>query len=220
MKKERKKKSSDAPKNKHRFPDALLSKLEEAGLDTKNLIFCCSGDMDNDACYRNAWLCFDEKGFYIAFGTEELVRIKHKKHVETKYTVEEIISFPIDDFDSLETERYVSTGRLIAVKTANRQALCVSQSAESVSLTTSQKHSTPSEKTEKLKFRPPQSPKEKNAKNAASPALTERTSAKNAERIPPLPFVFSNSSADIFRRLLPSSQLCCSALRFPFLFRR
>lgn len=123
MKKERRKNSAHPQKNKHRFPDALLMKLEEAGLDTKNLIFCCSGDMDNDACYRNAWLSFDEKGFYIAFGTEELVKVKRKKHVETKYTVEKIISIPLEDIDSLETERYVSTGRLVAVKDSEQKSL-------------------------------------------------------------------------------------------------
>ena len=61
-KKEKKSRKPFSEKNKHKFPEPLLKKLEEAGLDTKNLIFCCSGDMDNDACYRNAWISFDEKG--------------------------------------------------------------------------------------------------------------------------------------------------------------
>lgn len=115
--------TAHSPKNKHLFPEPLLRKLEDAGLDTRNLIFCCSGDMDNDACYRSAWLSFDEKGLYVAYGTEELAKQKRRKHVETKYTVEEIISIPIGDIDSLETERYVSTGRLITVKEGNQQSL-------------------------------------------------------------------------------------------------
>ena len=121
--KEKKSKSHHAEKNKHKFSDILLNELEKAGLSTENLIFCCSGDMDNDACYRSAWLSFDEKGLYIAYGTEELTKIKGKKHVEPKFTVEEIVSIPIDDIDSLETERYVSTGRLIAVKNGDQSSL-------------------------------------------------------------------------------------------------
>ncbi|MBR2868844.1 MAG: ABC transporter ATP-binding protein [Clostridia bacterium] len=115
-KKPKRDKSPQIEKNRHKFPELLLKKLEEAGLCTENLIFCCTGDMDNDACYRSAWLSFDEKGLYIAYGTEELMKIKGKKHIEPKYTVEEIVAIPIEDIDKLETERYVSTGRLISVK--------------------------------------------------------------------------------------------------------
>ena len=115
-KKAKRGKSPQIGKNKHKFPEPLLKKLEEAGLCTESLIFCCTGDMDNDACYRSAWISFDEKGLYIAYGTEELTKIKGKKYVEPKYTVEEIVAIPIEDVDKLETERYVSTGRLISVK--------------------------------------------------------------------------------------------------------
>ena len=110
-------------KNKHKFPEKLLKELENAGLLTEKLIFCCSGDMDNDACYRNAWLSFDEKGLYIAYGTEEITKVKGKKHVEPKFTVDEIISIPLEDVDKLETERYVSTGRLVAVKDGEQSSL-------------------------------------------------------------------------------------------------
>ena len=122
-KKEKKSKELHGKKNKHKFPEPLLKKLEEAGLDTKNLIFCCTGDMDNDACFRSAWLSFDEKGFYVAYGKEELVKSKRKKRVEPEFTVEEIIATPIEDIDSLETERYVSTGRLVAVKNGEQRSV-------------------------------------------------------------------------------------------------
>jgi len=102
---------------KGRFPKPLLRVLEDAGLSTENLIYCCTGDMDNDACYCSAWLSFDEKGFYVALGDEEIVKSKRKSQItEPKYTVTEIRSIPLDDIDTLEAERYVSTGRLIMKK--------------------------------------------------------------------------------------------------------
>ncbi|MEE1012484.1 MAG: ABC transporter transmembrane domain-containing protein, partial [Acutalibacteraceae bacterium] len=102
---------------KGKFPKPFLRVLEDAGLSTKNLIYCCTGDMDNEACYCSAWLSFDEKGFYVALGDEEIVRSKRKSQItEPKYTVSEIRSIPLDDVDSLEAERYVSTGRLIIKK--------------------------------------------------------------------------------------------------------
>ena len=109
---------------KDRFPKPLLAELERAGLSTEKLIFCCTGDMDNEACYCSAWLSFDEKGLYIALGEEEIVKSKRKnKRIEPKFTVNEIQSIPIDDIDSLETERYVSTGRLIMKKDGEQISL-------------------------------------------------------------------------------------------------
>ncbi len=102
------------------FPDALLRELEEADLSTKNLIFCCTGDMDNEASYCSSWLSFDEKGLYIAIGDEIIQKKKLKRNSrelpEPKFTVNEIQSIPIEDVDLLEAERYVSTGRLIMKK--------------------------------------------------------------------------------------------------------
>lgn len=109
---------------KGKFPKPLLEKLEQAGLSTKNLIFCCTGDMDNEACYCSAWLSFDEKGVYIALGEEEIIKSKRKnRRIEPKFTVNEIQSIPIEDIDSLETERYVSTGRLLMKKDGDQVSL-------------------------------------------------------------------------------------------------
>ncbi len=123
----KKDKLSKPPKaEKGKFPKPLLRVLEEAGLATENLIYCCTGDMDNDACYCSAWLSFDDKGFYIALGDEEIVKTKRKsgKRIpEPKYTVREIQSIPMEDIDSLEAERYVSTGRLILKKDGEQISL-------------------------------------------------------------------------------------------------
>ncbi len=109
---------------KGKFPRPLLEVLEKAGLATEKLIFCCTGDMDNEACYCSAWISFDEKGLYIALGEEEIVKSKRKsRRIEPKFTVNEIQSIPIEDIDSLETERYVSTGRLIMKKDGEQISL-------------------------------------------------------------------------------------------------
>ena len=199
-KKEKKSKELRGKKNKHKFSEPLLKKLEEAGLDTQNLIFCCTGDMDNDACYRSAWLSFDEKGFYVAYGTEKLVKSKRKKHVEPEFTVEEIIATPIEDIDLLETERYVSTGRLVAVRNGEQRSVVrfsVGKLGQFDNLT---KAFNSFKEKVKRKFLHRQNPKKRNAKNAASLVPTVRTSAKSAARIQPLRFVFSSFSAAIFRR--------------------
>lgn len=102
---------------KGKFPKPLLRVLEDAGLSTKDLIYCCTGDMDNEACYCSAWLSFDDKGFYVALGDEEIIKSKRKHQItEPKFTVSEIRSIPLEDIDTLEAERYVSTGRLIIKK--------------------------------------------------------------------------------------------------------
>lgn len=124
MAKKREKKPKPPKPEKGKFPKPLLRVLEEAGLSTENLIYCCTGDMDNEACYCSAWLSFDEKGLYIALGDEEIVKSKRKNHrPDPKYTVSEIQSIPLEDAESLETERYVSTGRLIMKKDGEQISL-------------------------------------------------------------------------------------------------
>ena len=97
------------------FPPALLAELRRAGLDTSGLLYCCEGDMNNDGAFQNAWLCFDAKGLYIAYGSAAVGRAKKRgKKLETAYTVESLSAIPLEDLASLTTERYVSTGRLTA----------------------------------------------------------------------------------------------------------
>ena len=121
-------KPKDSPpkqKDKHIFDKALLEELNKAGLNTDGLVFCCSGDMDNEGAFKDSWLCFDDKGLYIAAGTQSVAKSKNKrKRLETQYTVNKISSFPLSNIASLATERYVSTGRLTA-----------EQNGETVSLT-------------------------------------------------------------------------------------
>lgn len=121
----KKEKFPKSPKpEKGKFPKPLLRELENAGLSTEKLIFCCTGDMDNEACYCSAWLSFDEKGLYIALGEEEIVKSKRKsRRIEPEFTVNEIRSIPLEDIDSLETERYVSTGRLLMKKDGEQMSL-------------------------------------------------------------------------------------------------
>ncbi len=124
MKKRKRKDSAFPEKRKNEFHPSLCAKLHEAGLDTRNLKYNVSGDMDSEQCFRDAWLFFDEKGLYIATGEEKLEKVK-KNHtpVEPSYTLDSVRSIPLEDVDSLETESYLSTGRLMAVKDGEYEPL-------------------------------------------------------------------------------------------------
>ncbi len=100
--------------NKNKLPTWVIRALEEKGLSAEGLVFACSCDMDNEALYKDSWLFFDNKGLYIASGTQETVKPK-RGHVppEPKVTIEKIQSIPVGDIDSLTAERYTSTGRLV-----------------------------------------------------------------------------------------------------------
>ena len=104
------------------FPKPLCDALNEKGLSTEGLIFSCTGDMDGERCFRNSWLFFDKNGLYIATGTEKIVKSK-RKHIEPEFKVEEIQAIPAEDIDSLETERYSSTGRLIMSSNGEQKGL-------------------------------------------------------------------------------------------------
>ena len=78
-----------------RLPKEVLALLEGQGLATGDFILGVTGDMDNDGNYSTAWLAFDGKGLYIAFG-EEKTEIKRqlrkfgKKMPETTYRLDSL----------------------------------------------------------------------------------------------------------------------------------
>ena len=75
--------------NQGKFPPELLAELDRAGLDTSGLLWCCAGDMNNDGAFQDAWLCFDGKGLYIAYGSAKVDRSKKRgRKLETTYTVD------------------------------------------------------------------------------------------------------------------------------------
>lgn len=90
--------------------------LQQAGLDTDALIFGATGDMDIDGTYHTLWLSLDEKGIYYALGDEQVVKAKGKKRLETKYTLDSLRCTPFEDYDTLDTERNLTTAMLIGKK--------------------------------------------------------------------------------------------------------
>jgi len=111
-----------------RLPQEVLTLLEGQGLDTKDFVLGVAGDMDNDGNYCAAWLAFDEKGLYIAFGDEETKRKRQwnklgKKKPETTYKLDKLHTIPLEDIEKLKVERYITTGRLISTENGEDVAL-------------------------------------------------------------------------------------------------
>ncbi|MBR6740478.1 MAG: ABC transporter ATP-binding protein [Clostridia bacterium] len=107
---------------KGQLSPALLELLGSAGLDTSELIWSVTSDMDDEGCYCTAWITFDKKGLYIAFGSEETVPGRQGKKATTKYTLRQLRSFPADEVGKLKTESYLTTARLIGEKDGNEVA--------------------------------------------------------------------------------------------------
>jgi len=111
-----------------RLPQEVLTLLEGQGLVTKDFVLGVTGDMDNEGNYCTAWLAFDEKGLYIAFGQEE-IKLKRqwkkfgKKKPETTYTLEKLHTIPLEDIEKLKVERYITTARLISTENGEDVAL-------------------------------------------------------------------------------------------------
>lgn len=110
-------------KTPHLFPDAnrqgvlpgyVCRELEKKGLSTGNMIYSCTGDMNREALFCDCWVFFDDKGLYIATGKQTPGKKRRlRESVEPGIEIEEITAIPADDIESLEAERYSSTGRLV-----------------------------------------------------------------------------------------------------------
>ena len=116
--KNRKEKKAPPPKRERgAFTEPELQALRGAGLDTTDLKLCCRCDMAPDGEYKDAWICFDAKGLYCAWGTEEIGG-KKRKHgkPEINVHIDALSALPLDDADKLICEKYVSTGALLTEK--------------------------------------------------------------------------------------------------------
>lgn len=123
-KKNKKDRFPGAEKKRGAFTEPELEALRNAGLDTSQLLFCSRFDMLPDGEYKDAWLCFDAKGLYCAWGAEEIGGRKRKRgKPEIRIEIESICAVPLADVDRLVCERYVSTGALLTEKDGEPQML-------------------------------------------------------------------------------------------------
>ena len=118
-----KKKQQPAAVKDHAFSAELCDCLKAGGLDTDGLLYCAEGDMDNDAAYCAAWLSFDSRGLYIAFGQADVGKAEGRRRLTTKYTLRSLEAYPAQEITSLKVELYVSTGRLVAETPAGQISL-------------------------------------------------------------------------------------------------
>ena len=117
MKNKKDKKAPPPKRERGAFTEPELQALRSAGLGTTDLKLCCRCDMAPDGEYKDAWICFDDKGLYCAWGTEEIGG-KKRKHgkPEVSVHIDGISALPLDEVDKLVCEKYVSTGALLTEK--------------------------------------------------------------------------------------------------------
>ena len=95
------------------LPQPVLELFAKNGVATDGFLYAVTGDMDNDGAYTVCWIAFDKQGLYIATGAEKVIRTKKKHRLETQYRLDTLRTIPFGELDRLDTERYVSTGRLV-----------------------------------------------------------------------------------------------------------
>ena len=103
------------------LPSGVRELFRANGVDPEGFLFAVTGDMNAEGDFASAWLAFDQKGLYVATGAEELIPVgkKEKKRAHaltTRWRLDSLVTYPMEDFDSLKVERYVSTGRLLGIK--------------------------------------------------------------------------------------------------------
>ena len=112
MKKKTKKPPIKIKKNE--FSPAERQALSKASLDVSNLVFSCKGDMDEQCCFCDTWLWFDQKNIYVVKGNVNIKKAKKKNRgIEPEIRIDTYKVFPFDQVDRISCERFVSTGRLI-----------------------------------------------------------------------------------------------------------
>ncbi len=101
------------------LPEPIKQALNENGLDTDNLIYTLRVDMNSCETFGEVYICFDEKGLYVAeFKTPEIDTKKKNKRKKSKKpealspVLLKLSSIPIDEIDEIFAEQYLATGQL------------------------------------------------------------------------------------------------------------
>lgn len=101
------------------LPEPITKILNENGLNTDNLIYTFKADMNSPESFGEVYVCFDEKGLYIAeFKLPDInlkkksKKKKNKEPAELTPTLLKLESFPINEIDEVFAEQYLATGQL------------------------------------------------------------------------------------------------------------
>lgn len=90
--------------------------LEKAGLDADSVLFSREGDMTNDGAFCRCLVCFDGDSLYAAWFDEDVSPKKgFGKRAVPELTLRGLTAVPSAEISELRAERYLTTGRLIAV---------------------------------------------------------------------------------------------------------
>ncbi len=95
------------------FPPDVKEKLTSEGLCTLSVVLSSKSDMNSDGEYCENYIFFDDKGLYIAEFSEKIEPKKGKKRLAAKAELLRLQSIPIEEIDSLKTERHLATGELV-----------------------------------------------------------------------------------------------------------
>ncbi len=100
------------------LPEPIKDILNENGLATDNLIYTFKADMNSCDNFADVYVCFDEKGLYVAEFKEPEIKPnkkkakKKEKAPEIKPELLKLSSTPIDEIDEIFAEQYLATGQL------------------------------------------------------------------------------------------------------------
>lgn len=124
----KKKPHKDKPFGFGELPTPVKELLNKEGLNTDNLISNIKLDMNEEECFSDVYLCFDEKGIYYSELEEPVLPDKKnsKKRLEFKPKLLKLRCIPIENIDEIFIEQYLSTFQITYKYNGEYYSLCFS----------------------------------------------------------------------------------------------
>ncbi len=106
-----------------KIPKHIAAAMQHRGIDIGEIISYQYSDMDKDGNYADCWIFFDKNMLYILTGYDKIEKIRGNKKLRTTFDFVSIDRIDLSQIKSLQTERFVSTARLIAEKTDENESI-------------------------------------------------------------------------------------------------
>ncbi|MCL2527774.1 MAG: ABC transporter transmembrane domain-containing protein, partial [Defluviitaleaceae bacterium] len=106
----------EVPQIKEPVPGYMKAAFQANGVKADTLIYAIHTDLTIEGDFSDVYVAVDKINLYILYGLEEIVKIEKARRIVAQYTTHKLETYPLADLGELETDKLLSTCRIVSVK--------------------------------------------------------------------------------------------------------
>ena len=106
---------------KEPVPGYMKAAFQANGVHADKLIYAIHTDLTLEGDFSDVYVAVDNMNLFILYGLEEVVKTEGARRIVAQYTTHKVETYPLADIGELQTEKLLSTCRLISVTGDNTE---------------------------------------------------------------------------------------------------